>query len=188
MRRDTAADFQALAASSPFPPTAYKVDISFRYLESTLAALFGEDLDLEPDFQRGHVWTDAQRAAYVEYVLAGGPGGRTLYFACEGWNKAARDARKVVVVDGKQRLEAVRRFLRGDLRVRDKPFAEWTGVLRMTGGASFEICIADVDRTATLRWYLALNRGGTPHTDAEISRVEDLLAEELAREVRKRTP
>lgn len=47
--------------------------------------------------------------------------------------------------------------------------------------ASFRIEVADVDRVGALRWYLALNRGGTPHTDAEITKVEALLKAEVGR-------
>ena len=50
--------------------------------------------------------------------------------------------------------------------------------MRMATGARFRVTVADIGRAQTLRWYLALNRGGTPHTDAEIERVQDLLAAE----------
>lgn len=31
-----------------------------------------EGLELNPDFQRGHCWTEKQQIAYVEHVLRGG--------------------------------------------------------------------------------------------------------------------
>lgn len=171
-------DFQDIERGSPFPTVAWSVDIAFDYLESTLEGLIGRQLDLEPDFQRAHVWTEAQQAAFIEYVLSGGPSARDLYFACEGWNSAGRDGNPCVIVDGKQRLEAVRRFLRDELRVRGALHSEWTGRMRMTTGARFRVTVADINREQTLRWYLALNRGGTPHTDAEIERVQRLLRAE----------
>ena len=35
-------------------------------------------------------------------------------------------------------------------------------------------------RGAVLRWYIELNSGGTPHSDAEIGRVRALLEQEIA--------
>ena len=114
MTHHGAPDFQALEAESPFPRVAWQVDVAFDYLESTLEDLIGRQLDLNPDFQRAHVWTEAQQAAFVEYILSGGPSARDLYFACEGWSGLGRE-NPCVIVDGKQRLEAVRRFLRNEL-------------------------------------------------------------------------
>lgn len=173
-------DFQALEAESPFPRSGYEVNIPLDYLEKSLARYIEEyQLDLNPDFQRAHVWTKDQQAAYVVYLLQGGPSGRVLYFACKGWMGSIQNVGPMVIVDGKQRLEAVRAFLRGDLRVHGKFIDKWTGRLRFTGGFLFNI--ADCDRAQTLRWYLALNSGGTPHTWNELTRVRSLLAKERRR-------
>lgn len=177
----TAADFQALERASPFPRNTWECDFGFEFLAKTVPEwqdTYG--LDLEPDFQRAHVWTDAQRAAFVEYILQGGPSGRTLYFASKGWSSSLLDKPKMVIVDGKQRLEAVRRFMDDRLPVFGKLRSEWTGVVRFAAGGRFRFSVADIDRAQTLRWYLALNAGGTPHTAEEIDRVRRLLAEEVA--------
>lgn len=176
----TDADFRVLERESPFPRGPYACDFSFDFLPEVV-----EDwkrdyrLDLDPDFQRAHVWTDAQRAAFVEYVLSGGPSGRDLYFACEGWNRALSLKSALVIVDGKQRLEAVLRFLRDELPVRGRVRSQWTGRMRLTTGARFRFHIADIGRADTLRWYLALNAAGTPHAPEEIDRVRALLDAEV---------
>ena len=36
-------------------------------------------LQLNPEFQRGHVWTEEQQIAWVEYYLRGGKSGNTIY-------------------------------------------------------------------------------------------------------------
>lgn len=174
------ADFQALERASPFPRSSWGVDFGFRYLPKAVEEWTQEyGLDLDPDFQRGHVWTVEQQAAFIEYVLSGGPSGRDLYFACEGWSRIELKSR-ISIVDGKQRLTAVLAFLADKLPVRGKLRSEWTGVMRELTGARFRFNVADVDRAATLRWYLALNAGGTPHTADEIERVRALLAAEEA--------
>jgi len=39
----------------------------------------------------------------------------------------------------------------------------------------FDVLVADLDREGQIRWYLALNGGGTPHTAEELERVRRLL-------------
>lgn len=36
-------------------------------------------LQLNPEFQRGHVWTEEQQIAWLEYHLRGGKSGNTIY-------------------------------------------------------------------------------------------------------------
>lgn len=45
-------------------------------------------LDLDPDFQRGHVWSQQQQIKYVEYVLRGGNLNRHIIFNCPGFLRA----------------------------------------------------------------------------------------------------
>lgn len=138
------ADFQALERASPFPRSTWECDFGFEFLSKTVPEwqeTYG--LDLEPDFQRAHVWTDAQRAAFVEYILAGGPSGRTIYFASPGWSSKLLDKPTMVIVDGKQRLEAeqAKVFL---IRPTDL-YARWrVSVLWRCGG--WELETEDEDR------------------------------------------
>jgi hypothetical protein len=160
----------------------YGVDVDWHYLEQHLASLaeYPSGLDLDPDFQRAHVWTEEQQRAYVEHVLRGGWASRQILFNCFGW-KGPGDCGAVVLVDGKQRLEAVRKFLRNDLTIfggnRRSDFIDRLHPLT----ASFRMCVNDLPtREDVLRWYLELNSGGTPHASAEIEKVQRLLDEESA--------
>ena len=61
----------------------YQVDYPLSYFEKWLKEEEEEaGLQLNPDFQRGHVWTEAQQIAYIEFLLRGGKTGRDLYFNC----------------------------------------------------------------------------------------------------------
>jgi len=155
----------------------YGVDVDWHYLEKHLAnwAKYPAGIDLDPDFQREHVWTEEQQRAYVEHILRGGWASRNILFNCCNWNGGG-DWGSITLVDGKQRLEAVRRFLRNDLAIfggsKRSNFTDRLNPLK----ASFRVCVNDLPTKAdVLRWYLELNTGGTPHTDAEIARVRDLL-------------
>lgn len=165
-----------------FPHCNYRVDVSWRYLEEHLKSqsevIRGSGLDLNPDFQRAHVWTEEQQIAYVEYILRGGTSGKELYFNCAGWNRDWRGP--YVIVDGKQRLEAVRRFMRNEARVFGYLLSEYDDKPDMID-ASFSWNIAALEtRVQVLQWYLDFNASGTVHTPDELARVETLLKAESA--------
>lgn len=80
-----------------------------------------------------------------------------------------------MIVDGKQRLEAVTRWINDELPVLGAVRSKWTGIERTTT-CRLKLAIADIGREGTLRWYLALNEGATPHSAEELQRVRDLLA------------
>lgn len=159
-----------------FPQSNYMVDVPWKSLENTLALLGeGTVLELNPVFQRGHVWTEAQQVAWLEYQLRGGPSGKDIYFNCPTWQGRERKQAPVVLVDGLQRITALQRFLRDELRVFCHVFSEYTDNLRMTQH-TLKFHVASLATEAeVLRWYLGFNAGGTPHTPAEITRVQALL-------------
>ena len=51
----------------------YSVDIGWDFLQKQIDNYVKEsNLQLEPDFQRGHVWSIEQQVKYVEFCLKGG--------------------------------------------------------------------------------------------------------------------
>lgn len=138
-------------------------------------------LDIDPDFQRAHVWTEEQQIAWLEFFMRGGKTGRVLYFNHAGWMRDWKGP--FVIVDGKQRLEAIRRFVHNEIRVFGSFYREYTDTLRIF--QTVKLNVNDLKtRAEVLQWYIEFNAGGTPHTDAEIDRVRELLESESAREGR----
>lgn len=88
-----------------FTRAVHESDHGGGHLEKTIAEY---DIDLEPIYQREHVWTTEQQIAYVEFRLRGGEGGSSLYF-----NYIIGDPvkRRIEIVDGKQRITAARLFM-----------------------------------------------------------------------------
>lgn len=156
----------------------YAVNVSWSYLLQHVERAQEEKpgLDLDPDFQRAHVWTEAQQIAYVEYALRGGQSGRDLWFNCAGWFADWRGP--YVIVDGKQRLEAVRRFLVGEIPAFGHRLSEYADKLPPMEPAFLWHVNNLPARAEVLEWYLQLNSGGTVHTEDELSRVRHLLKEE----------
>lgn len=170
-------------------PGSHQVNIQWgdleRYIESQSRHAIGA-LDLDPDFQRGYVWSAEQKSRYCEYVIRGGVGGRDLYFNCAGWRDDFRGP--YVIVDGKQRLDAVRGFLRDEVPVFGHPLSAYSDRDRVLRSVSLDFVwhVNDLDtREAVLQWYVDLNSGGTVHTASELDRVRALLEAETAAKARK---
>lgn len=157
-----------------FPHSGYEVDVGYGYLEDWLEDQFKHGLDLEPDFQRGHVWTDEQRIRFVEYQLRGGEGGKVLSFNHPHWSSGMPAPGEFVILDGLQRITAVRMFLRGKLPVFGYYKGQIDGQYRHYAG--FRIRVFQLKtRADVLQYYLDMNAGGTPHAEQEIERVRALL-------------
>jgi hypothetical protein len=166
------------------PKAHYEVDVPWGLLEANLLSLAetGESFDraqptglvLDPEYQRAHVWTREQQVAYVEYVLAGGEVGKNITWNSPDWLRSFRAPTELV--DGKQRLEAVRAFLRGDFPaygMTAKPGDRFDLGCRF----KFRVCSLTT-REEVLQLYLNINAGGTPHTTEELDRVRAMLAAE----------
>ncbi|MEJ6003750.1 hypothetical protein [Paucibacter soli] len=171
----------------PQPKAVYTVDVRLDGLEAFLAgqerdlASMGGRLELEPDFQRGHVWTDEQRIHYVENLLRGNAP-RLIRFNAADWSgrgiRGDLPAHHLQCIDGLQRMTALRRFLAGEMRL----FGSSVGVAELKGSpfdpGRFTVQVAVhefANRSDLLQFYLDLNSGGTVHADRELERVRGLL-------------
>lgn len=170
-----------------YPPSYYTVHSSWEYIEETLKSWDTRDipgslgLNLDPDFQRGHVWTEQKQIEYVEYCLRGGESSRNLIFNHPNWSGNYKG--EMVLVDGKQRLEAVKKFLRNELPIFNghklNDFENPRKVLR-SHNAHFIVSVHKLPtRKDVLEFYLKLNSGGVVHTKEEIEKVRKMLEEEL---------
>jgi hypothetical protein len=167
----------------------YQVDVPLHMLKASIDRLVQERassaLDLLPDFQRGHVWTEAQQVAFVEYIVRGGRA-PMLYFNCVGWMHDYRGP--FVIVDGLQRLTAMLKFWDDGLRVfANSPEGDdAAGYLRseldpiIFKRINVRLCVNALEtRLEVLNWYLDMNAGGTPHTNAELQRVRQMIVSEI---------
>ena len=80
-----------------------------------------------------------------------------------------------VCVDGLQRLTALRRFIQNEIKVFGSYFCEYTDNLR-TLSDTIRVHVNDLKtKEEVLRWYIEMNAGGTPHSEKEIERVQEML-------------
>lgn len=164
----------------------YYTNVPVMHIESTLTYYKEEyGLELNPDFQRGNVWTEAQQIAYLEYFFRGGQSAKDIYFNCPDFsynsgssNGKLQDIHNMVCVDGLQRLTAFRRFLRDELPIfGGHYFSDFEGKPRSTEYALVFHVNSLLTRREVLTWYIEMNSGGTIHTSDEIARVKAMLEE-----------
>ena len=166
-------------------PANYKIDVSWRYLLKHLEGweerYMDTGLDMDPDFQRGHVWTLEQRRSYVEFMLRGGTGSNIIYFNHPDWMNFRIEA-PITLVDGKQRVTSAKLFLRDQLPV----FGGWVFSDfedEMAWQVGFIFCVNNLKtREEVIRWYLEMNYSGTPHSKEELERVRLLYLKETAQD------
>jgi len=158
-----------------YPRSNYAVHVGLHYLEEHVAHYAGYGFTMDPEYQRGHVWTAAQRERYVEHILQGGETGRDILINCYNWQGRRRgvDPNKcgpAEVLDGKQRLTSLLMFLRGEVRAFGRVLSEFEGKPR----ADIIWRVVDFDAVEVLDTYLMLNAGGTVHDPVELERVRGL--------------
>jgi hypothetical protein len=163
-----------------FPKANYTVDVGWSFLNEYLEQFSkGQtySINLNPDYQREHVWTKEQQSAYLEFILQGGESGNIIYWNHPNWMGTFDGT--LELVDGKQRLEAVQAFLRDEVLAFGHYFSEMEPKILRMSNARFTFKISTLPtRKDVLNWYIMINSGGTPHTQDEINRVRKLLVKE----------
>lgn len=160
----------------------YNVTVSWGYLEDHLESWDDRGrtpVITQPPFQRAIVWNDEQCARYVEYILRGGPSSRVIYWNCSSWGKNYNTP--IELVDGQQRLNAVRRFLNNEIVVFGNQFKDFTDKMAWTGPC-FQFAVNTLQtKLEVLQWYEALNFGGVVHTSEELTKVRKMIEAEKSK-------
>lgn len=154
----------------------YEVDVHVRYLLDRLKS-YDQDytLELNPDFQRGNVWTEEQQIAYLEFFFKGGRSARVIYFNIGMWSDDPNtDIPHMVCVDGLQRLTAFIHFLNNEIPVFGAYYREYEDKPRDTIKLNINNLAYKKD---VLKWYLEMNSGGTVHSKEELERVKSMIDE-----------
>lgn len=156
----------------------YQINIPLYRLQNWLKGMDDDlGIELNPDFQRGHVWTEEQQIAYIEFLLRGGESGRIIYFNCPSWYGDTDKDYPLQCVDGLQRLTAVTRFLNDEISAFGYKLSEYDSKVPTRFDLLINInCLQT--RAEVLDWYLQFNSGGTVHSEEELNRVRKLLEKE----------
>lgn len=89
--------------NQPFDPTKIRVDTRKITIDLVLKRIEYEELDLAPDFQRQAIWTNDAKSRLVESIL--------IRIPLPAFYIDATDDDKWLVIDGLQRLTALKQFI-----------------------------------------------------------------------------
>lgn len=175
----------------PLPGTTHSESLMLSYLidyfdrqQETLSK-YGGSVQMNPDFQRGHVWNKDQKVAFIEAILRGTAPMKVI-FNSPSYREARPDGDlpeyDLVCVDGLQRITAVQEFVRGEFRIFDDTMSyedlDGTSFSFRRTRFKFDLYIYAFNRRKDLlEFYVTLNSGGTVHTKEELDRVRALIAE-----------
>ena len=155
----------------------YQADIPLDYLRRQLAQYCDKPgLNLTPDYQRTHMWDQAQQESFIEHLLRGGRN-NVIRLNSVNWRRPGKKPSRMELVDGKQRLIAALTFMDNRLRAFGTLLQEFKDPLPTTACLTF--VVNDLpDRASVLQWYLEINEGNMTHTPGELRRARDLLEAE----------
>lgn len=170
-----------------FPQARYAIDVPIAHVESNLSTLAADGPefapDLDPEYQRAHVWTREQQVKFVEYMLLGGEVARNIIFAVDGEVSVSRWR----LIDGKQRLTALRKFIALEFGVfadeahPNGHFANAIADMRRLNHSVRFVVVCLQSKLDELNLYLSINTAGTPHTQEELDKVRSIRDEEIAK-------
>lgn len=164
-----------------------KAHYDLKYIKDTLAdwETRYDVVELNPDFQRGHVWTEDQQINFIESLLRNsvGESALTIHFNnpyYKGHKPKNIDLPKgFQCIDGLQRLTAILKYLDGKLY----PFGQDINFFNSQyeySSSYLHIYIAIYayeKKKDLLEHYLAINNSGTVHSAEELNRVKGMINE-----------
>jgi hypothetical protein len=145
-----------------------------RHLESLLSTYYSglSGLDLNPEYQRGNVWTDAQKIALIDSIFKNVDIGKFAVIR----RPFSTDREVYEMLDGKQRFNAVREFYESRFKYKGKYFHELCprdrGHFR-----DYSISYAETEPLTPeqkYRYFLKLNTTGTPVDPKHLKKVKEL--------------
>lgn len=159
-------------------------DIRLSYSNTTIESLMSKHyhfgIEFEPPYQRGFVWTQADKDMLLESIFMGAEIGRFVLKHCsdEEWRNNPNVSYEII--DGKQRLLTLLSYYENRWAYKGVFFNELSNADRRRI-LDTNVSVAEVRNLShndTLKLFLRLNRGGRAVSNEVIEHVEALLSEE----------
>lgn len=179
-----------------------RMSISARTWGELIHQIQRGDSTYDLPYQRGAVWTDEQRIILIYSILSGTPIPALIVNERPHrmWFDADRNQLPIyAVIDGQQRMTAVKMFMEDDLPVPaswfpaewvertedtdDGPYVRYSGLARREQRHLENIPVPVAEARAQTvaeeaSIYLRVNGSGTPQSDADLARAADVAASE----------
>lgn len=143
-------------------------------IESQLSRCRNFGVDMNPDYQRGFVWDDADRESLIESIFSNIDIGKFVFIK-RGF--VSLDTPYYEILDGKQRLNTLLGFYENRFPYKGKYFNDLSARDRdvfLNHHVSVAECNGD-DKKHVLNYFLMLNKGGRPMDKAQLAKVEKML-------------
>lgn len=142
-----------------------------------------DDEYIIPEYQRNLVWTKKQKSELINSILYGNPIGDFLFKKEYGKGKDGEkyDTLNVkwTIIDGQQRIEAIRGFFMNKFSLPDgkyfKDLKFWDARDFMENYKINCWAVQNITFEEEIEIYLNRNCGGTKHTKKEIEKAKDFL-------------
>lgn len=155
-----------------------RFNYSQRHLESLLYILYRDTgLDLNPDYQRGNVWTGAQKVALIDSIFKNVDIGKFTIIR-RRFDEELEHLYEVL--DGKQRTIAIAEFFEGRYKYKGKTFYELHPKDQFHF-KNYAISYAEIEPLTNeqkYRYFLKLNTTGQPHDSEHLDRVHRMWLKE----------
>lgn len=157
-------------------------DIKFSYSQRTIDSLLGmmfqsySGIDMNPDYQRGLVWSIHQEIALIDSIFKNVDIGKFTFIK----RPFRENEPGYEVLDGKQRLNTLSRFATGKLKYNNRTYFELAPIDQYHF-KNYSISYAETDSLTPeqkYRYFLNLNTTGVPISKDHIYRIKKLLEEE----------
>lgn len=149
-------------------------------LDSLIMTVYHRGLHINPEYQRGYVWTLENKQRLIKSIFDRLDIGKFVFV--ETWRNGAQDNR-LEVIDGKQRLNAITEFMEGRFEYEGKTYFQLSHKDRNAfGDLQVHVCTLDEEKVsrADILWlFLSINRGGVPQTEEHIALTRAMYEEEL---------
>jgi hypothetical protein len=156
-------------------PEDIHLSMSQRDVSSLLHMYYHAGMNTEPEYQRGLCWDNADNLAYIESVFEGRDLGKFVVVQLDFKGKYCYE-----LLDGKQRLNALRLFYEDRMAYRGKLFSQlaWIDQNKFEGMAIAFGQLTKVTQAQKLKVFLKLNTGGRPQDPVWLKHVQSMLDEE----------
>lgn len=151
-------------------------------LDSLIQTIYHRGLIDSPTYQRDYVWTLDNKQKLVQSIMDRADIGKFLFL------EYPYPEYRLEVVDGKQRLNAIREFYEGRFPFKGKTWFQFSrGDKHAFGDIMTQSAKLDAEKVskADVLWlFLSINTGGVPQTEEHVAKAKRLYEEALKTEAK----
>jgi len=152
-------------------------------LDSLVHTIYRRGLITSPTYQRDYVWSLEDKQRLVQSIFNRADIGKFLFL------EHPYPENRLEVIDGKQRLDAIREFYEGRFEFKGKTWFQlspedknaFMDVMTQSGTLNAEL----VKKSDVLWLFLTINAGGVPQTEEHLAHARKLYEEAVAEEAAK---